>query len=146
MATVAFAGRVVRFDQVRGYGFIASESVGEDVFVHANDLLDDKYALTPGTRVEFEVEEGERGLKASGVRVVESMIPSARVATRVATRPAVERGGDDDGLCDVLTVSEFSHEITEALLDAAPTLTAAQIVQVRQRLVKHAQKHQWVEA
>ncbi|WP_345034392.1 cold shock domain-containing protein [Kutzneria kofuensis] len=35
-------GRVLRFDDVRGFGFIAPDSGSEDVFVHANDLSEDK--------------------------------------------------------------------------------------------------------
>jgi CspA family cold shock protein len=142
-------GKVVRFDQVRGYGFIASGEGGEDLFVHANDLLDDKYAFLPGTVVEFEEEDGERGPKAAAVRVIEG---PARVTDQVPHRApvvtkagAAEGSGDDDGLCDVLAAGEFVQETTEVLLDAAPTLTAAQIVQVRQRLVALARQHQWIE-
>src|SRR5690606_31782118 len=63
-------GKVVRFDDMRGYGFVAPEGGGEDVFMHVNDLDVDKRLIAPGVVVEFTVEDGERGLKASGIRLV----------------------------------------------------------------------------
>jgi CspA family cold shock protein len=137
-------GRIIRFDEVRGYGFIAPDGGGEDVFVHANDLDEDKHAFVPGVLVEFEMSTGDRGLKASSVRILR------RPAT--AGQPAAERADlasrhdDDYELADVLSAVEFRQELTEALLDAAPTLTGGQIVQVRQRMDELARKHGWVES
>ena len=130
-------GKVVRFDDDRGYGFLAPDDGGEDVFVHANDISESKQLFRPGARVEFEIEEGERGLKASHVRLL---------AADRAPEPRPRRDPDDDGLCDVLSVAEFRTELTEALLDASPTLTAAQIVQVRRRLTELAEQHNWIES
>lgn len=71
-------GKVVRFDEVRGYGFIAPDGGGEDVFVHANVLGDDKYVFGPGLRVEFEVSDGDRGPKADApARITTSGRPGA---------------------------------------------------------------------
>ena len=39
----------------------------------------------------------------------------------------------------------FATEVTEQLLQSVPTLTGAQIVQVRQALVELATRHGWVE-
>jgi cold shock protein len=130
------SGKVLRFDDVRGYGFIAPDDGGEDVFMHANDLRDEKFLFTPGTSVEFEVVEGDRGLKASSVRILE------RGQARTPGGPSSE----DEVMCDVLSPRELMTELTEALLEAAPTLTAAQIVQVRQRIAKLAHAHGWLES
>jgi cold shock protein len=127
---VVVTGRIVRFDDVRGYGFITPDDGGEDVFVHANDLRDEKYRYRAGLRVGFEVEDGDRGLKASDVHLLE---------------PAKKRADDDEILCDVLSYTDFSQELTEALLDGVPTITAAQIVQVRRRVMELVQTHNWVE-
>jgi cold shock protein len=108
---VVATGRVLRFDDVRGFGFIAPDSGSEDVFVHANDLSEDKSVFKPGTTVEFEIEEGDRGLKAVDVR---------------RTGRSGGRGGS------VGAASGFASELTEALLVEVPELTGAQIVRIRQ--------------
>ncbi len=139
-------GRVVRFDEVRGYGFIALDEGGEDVFVHANDLRDEKYLFRSGLRVGLEVEQGERGPKACDVRILEqptapaprSHAPSSGVA------PEGLRDDDDDIVCDVLTQAEFQQELTEALLDGVPTMTGEQIVQARRRVMELVKTHNWV--
>lgn len=136
------AGKVVRFDEFRGYGFVAPNTGGEDVFLHVNDLQFDKRLLGAGALVEFDVEEGDRGLKASHVRMISK--GGDRVTT--APRPESRAAADDDGLCDVLSVKEFLEEVTETLLDAAPTITGEQIVHIRQRMAQLAHTHGWVES
>ncbi|WP_221903387.1 MULTISPECIES: cold shock domain-containing protein [Streptomyces] len=136
-------GKIIRFDEFRGYGFVAPDTGGEDVFVHVNDVQADKRLIVPGAFVEFSVEEGERGLKASHVRLLD------RASARPAEVPAegyVPGPSGDDGDCDVLSAKEFTDEVTELLLGAAPTMTAEQILLVRQRLVRLAVNHGWVEA
>ncbi|MZD04461.1 cold shock domain-containing protein [Streptomyces sp. SID5785] len=133
------AGRVVRFDGARGYGFIAPDDGGEDVFLHVNDLLIPESYLRTGLKVAFDIEDGERGPKASSVRLAEG-----------ATAPAPGRHASaaegDDVLCDVLRVDEFTNEVTELLLRAAPSMTGEQILAVRRELVQNGRKHGWVDS
>jgi CspA family cold shock protein len=61
-------GRVKWFNEKKGYGFIEKDE-GEDVFVHFSDISGEGFrTLVEGQRVEFEVENDRRGLKAKNVR------------------------------------------------------------------------------
>lgn len=130
---------------MRGYGFVAPGNGGGDVFLHVNDLLVDKSLIAPGVMVEFEVEEGDRGLKAADVRVVSGGVQGVPAASFSTVHPPL-REGIEDGMCDVLTVQEFTREITETLLVTAPGMTAEQILLIRRRLTEVATRHGWVEA
>jgi CspA family cold shock protein len=61
-------GKIKRVDRDRGFGFIQS-SDGQQVFFHRSSLQQmDFDGLKEGEAVEFEVERGEKGLRASNVR------------------------------------------------------------------------------
>jgi CspA family cold shock protein len=62
-------GTVKWFNASKGFGFIARDG-GEDVFVHQTAIQAEGYrTLEEGQRVEFEVEPGPKGLKASNVTI-----------------------------------------------------------------------------
>lgn len=150
-------GKVVRFDDMRGYGFIAPDKGGEDVFMHANSLVDDKLLFIPGLPVEFEVTEGDRGLKAYAVQVRRDLaepvrpvpkpapISPAAIAAAPIRKEEDDRADGEEELCDVLTIPVFRQELIDLLLESVPTLTAAQIGQILQSLIKFGTRHGWVE-
>jgi CspA family cold shock protein len=62
------SGTVKWFDPNRGYGFIRPEQ-GEDVFVHVSALEGSGMeSLQEGQTVEFDIEQGRKGLQATNVR------------------------------------------------------------------------------
>ncbi|OII61354.1 DNA-binding protein [Streptomyces sp. CC53] len=136
-------GKILRFDEVRGYGFIVPREGGEDVFMHANDLVDDKYLYQAGREVEFYLEMGDKGPKASEIRLVDRSAGRRAPVAAVPDRVPME-DLDDEGL-DVLTTAEFQAELTEALIEADGTLTTSQLKRVRSRVTELARHHGWLE-
>jgi cold shock protein len=137
-------GRILQFDEMRGYGFIAADDGGDDVFLHASVFAGDPGELVPGARVEFQIMAGDRGRKAFAAHLAGGPHPPpARTEPDTHDDPTPRTLGDE-GTCDVLSRAEFGQEITELLLDAAPGMTGGQIVQVRQGLTELAAKHGWV--
>jgi len=62
-------GTVKWFNPEKGFGFIEREA-GEDVFVHFSAINAEGYkSLEEGQRVEFDIEEGQRGSQATNVRL-----------------------------------------------------------------------------
>ncbi len=61
------SGKVKWFNESKGFGFIEQDS-GEDVFVHYTSIQGDGFkTLREGQRVDFEVIQGPKGLKAENV-------------------------------------------------------------------------------
>lgn len=60
-------GTVKFFNSEKGFGFIVPEESGNDVFVHANGLIDE---VREDDKVEYEVEQGRKGLNAVNVKVI----------------------------------------------------------------------------
>jgi cold shock protein len=69
MAT-RMVGTVKWFNSGKGYGFLAQEN-GPDVFVHFTAINADGFrTLEEGQRVEFAVEQGQKGPQAKDVIVL----------------------------------------------------------------------------
>lgn len=60
-------GTVKFFNEAKGYGFITEEETGKDYFVHISGLKDE---IREGDNVEFELEDGKKGLNAVNVKVI----------------------------------------------------------------------------
>ncbi len=61
-------GKVKWFNDAKGYGFIQQETGGADVFVHFSAIQADGFkTLAEGQDVEYEIQNGDKGLHASKV-------------------------------------------------------------------------------
>lgn len=60
-------GTVKFFNREKGFGFIKPNNSSEDIFVHSSGLIDE---IRENDKVEFETEQGRRGLNAINVEVV----------------------------------------------------------------------------
>lgn len=61
-------GTVKFFNAGKGYGFIAPDEGGEDVFVHYSVIQQEGFKkLDEGDRAEYEVEHGPKGFQATTV-------------------------------------------------------------------------------
>ena len=64
-------GSVKWFNAENGYGFIAQDGGGADVFVHYSAIITDGFkTLNEAQRVEFEVTQGPKGPRAEQVRAL----------------------------------------------------------------------------
>jgi CspA family cold shock protein len=60
-------GTVKFFNDTKGFGFIMEDSSKTDYFVHASGLVDE---IKEGDQVEFELEQGKKGLNAVNVKII----------------------------------------------------------------------------
>lgn len=158
-------GRILQFDHARGYGFVAADDGGEDVFLHASVFDGEMDELAPGMPVEFKVMAGDRGRKAFAAHLIPDDAPdetavrmrqvAAAVMPTVTSMPAPISASvsdpadtdkpDEEQMCDVLSGTEFAQKMSELLLTSVPVLTGHQIVDVRQTMLEFARKHGWVD-
>ncbi len=61
-------GTVKFFNESKGYGFITNDETGKDIFVHVTAL--NGLELKEGNKVEYEEEEGRKGMVAAQVQLI----------------------------------------------------------------------------
>jgi CspA family cold shock protein len=66
-------GTVKWFNNAKGYGFVTPDQGGQDVFIHFSAIEMDGYkTLKEGQKVQFELQEGPKGLHAMNLQSVAS--------------------------------------------------------------------------
>ena len=64
-------GTVKWFNDQKGYGFITPDDGSPDVFAHFSEIQADGFkTLTEGQKVEFEVQQGDKGPRAANIRAL----------------------------------------------------------------------------
>ena len=65
-------GTVKWFNETKGFGFIAPDDGGSDVFVHFSAIQGSGFrTLAEGQKVNFDVTDGQKGPQASNVSAAE---------------------------------------------------------------------------
>ena len=64
-------GTVKWFNNNKGFGFIVPDGEGSDLFAHYSSIQAAGYkSLNEDDRVEFEIQEGPKGLQAVNIQVI----------------------------------------------------------------------------
>ena len=71
MSTTNQTGTVKWFNEGKGFGFIAQDNGGNDLFAHFSEIRSSGFkTLQENQRVEFDITQGQTGLQASNIRPV----------------------------------------------------------------------------
>ncbi len=63
-------GQVKWFNETKGFGFLEQEN-GPDVFVHFSSIKAEGFkTLTEGQKVQFEIQDGQKGPQAANVTII----------------------------------------------------------------------------
>jgi CspA family cold shock protein len=67
IVTMQKEGTVKFFNNQKGFGFISQNENRSEIFVHSTGLIDE---IRENDRVQYDVEEGKKGLNAVNVKVI----------------------------------------------------------------------------
>jgi CspA family cold shock protein len=69
MSTTDQTGTVKWFNEGKGFGFIAQDGGGNDLFAHFSEIKGAGFrTLQENQRVQFDITQGQKGLQASNIR------------------------------------------------------------------------------
>lgn len=133
-------GRILQFDHARGYGFVAADDGGEDVFLHASVFDGDPDELAPGTLMEFKVMAGDRGRKGFSAHLIDDepatdLVPPPRPSSPPPGDPGASPGAAGSADRRAAVRRPVPHRVRAGANRAAPvnipSLTGEQVLEVR---------------
>ena len=84
------SGVVKWFNDAKGWGFIEPDGGGPDAFAHFSAITMEGYkTLKEGSRVEFELTEGPKGLQAVNIRANGAVVESSGATTEAENPPSL---------------------------------------------------------
>jgi CspA family cold shock protein len=63
-------GVIKKWFPLRGYGFIDTDGEKKDIFIHSSDVSG-VFDLNEGEKVEFDIEDGPKGIRAVNVKLIQ---------------------------------------------------------------------------
>ncbi len=64
-------GKMKWFNDAKGFGFVTPDDGSKDVFVHFSSIQGDGFkSLAEGDKIEFDVQDSDKGPKAANVRKI----------------------------------------------------------------------------
>lgn len=102
------------FDAKKGYGFINHPEGGDDVFVHYSQIEsdDDFKTLRTGQEVEFEMNDGPKGLHALNVNPLDESSEASEEESPAAEEEAEEESAREAGTSSDGSASPVPSEAT----------------------------------
>jgi cold shock protein len=87
-------GTVKWFNNQKGYGFICQSNGSDEIFAHFSSIVMEGYkSLKAGQKVEFEIQEGDKGLFAHNIRPKEQQNNDSEQSEQQFEAPsAIETG------------------------------------------------------
>jgi cold shock protein len=71
MKEMSKTGKIKWFNDAKGFGFVTPDDGSKDVFVHFSSIQGEGFkSLAEGDKIEFDVQESEKGPKAANVRKI----------------------------------------------------------------------------
>ena len=72
MSSITQTGTVKWFNETKGFGFIAQDNGGSDLFVHFSEIRGQGFrTLEENQRVQFDIAQGRQGLQATNIRILD---------------------------------------------------------------------------
>jgi cold shock CspA family protein len=84
-----FTGRIKRYDQDKGFGFIAIDKNDKELFFHCSSVQKDSPQLKADDHVVFDIGNGKKGDEAQNVEVISPFVPWLRGRNRITISPSL---------------------------------------------------------